>query len=164
VAAKRQKINRNSAVITHEMYLAAVAEVEGKKSKVVPAKRNPPVVIQSSSGAHNISTSSEKGADEPPLPIKEGDFVVLRLEPKGRKKFSAVYYVGHVVCSSGQKMWRINCMRRHGDSYNEYIFPDAPDSDIYFTDEIVHILSSPKLSRSVHIFPDNLSVYHSGLR
>jgi hypothetical protein len=86
------------------------------------------------------------------LPIAPLTFVVVRLQPT-RKKAKPVFFVGYVISGGEGRLWRIQCMRRHGEAINQFIFPSEDDIDMYSYDEIVKVLPGPKIERSVHHFP-----------
>jgi hypothetical protein len=69
-----------------------------------------------------------------------------------------------VLSKSGIDLYRIQCLRRHGDSLNEFIYPNQEDIDIYSVSHIVRVLSRPKVVRGVYYFPDDFSDVISGLR
>jgi hypothetical protein len=92
-------------------------------------------------------------------------FVVVRIIPQGKKKVFPVYFVGFVICVEPGRLWRIKCMRRHRYRLNDFVFPEKEDSDLYTSDEVVKVLSEPKILRNnVHHFSDELSPFLSGLR
>jgi hypothetical protein len=94
-------------------------------------------------------------------PITPLSFVVVCLLPDGKKKMP-VFFVGHVLHAEPAKMWRIRCMRRH--RFGQFVFPTHDDIDTYCHDEIVRVLSIPKIIRGIHHFPDDFSDYASAMR
>jgi hypothetical protein len=156
-AKKRRRIQQNAAILTVEDYLVATPQPKipraNTKKSSVPLKITPcPIELSSSSSDEEVMS----------LHVSANDFVLLRLVSEGRKKSRPIFYVGLVISAAGPKMWRIKCMRRHGDSDRQFVFPDEHDIDTYLEDEIVTVLSSPKIVRNIHYFSDDFSAHLGG--
>jgi hypothetical protein len=98
-----------------------------------------------------------------PLPIERGTFVLLKLQPGGKKNAQPVFYVGSIVCRV-KNGWKIRCLRRKRGSTKCFTFPDREDESVYTDSDIVQVLESPKIMRSIHHFHEDFSVYASCLR
>jgi hypothetical protein len=47
-------------------------------------------------------------------------------------------------------------MRHHGDSQQQFDFPDEHDMDMYLEDEIVKVLNPPQIMRHIRYFSEDL--------
>jgi hypothetical protein len=56
-----------------------------------------------------------------------------------------VYHVGCIFAAVGPRMWEVKRMRRYRDNVNKFHYPTEDDDVVYLQEEIVHILSPPKL-------------------
>jgi hypothetical protein len=98
------------------------------------------------------------------LQILANDFVLLRLSTQGRKKTTQVFYVAQIVCAVGPRMWKAQCMRKYGNSSNQFVFPDKDDCDTYLEEEMEMVLSQPKVVRNIYHFSNDFSAFCSNLR
>jgi hypothetical protein len=127
------------------------------------------------------STHGESSSNLPPsstmcsptLQVKVDDFVVAKILPmpstrrRGNRK--PVFYVGYVVRSincvdKSESGWEIQCLRKHQNKSNQFIYPDENDITFYPNDDIVRILSPLKVAHRVYHFSDDLSVFASNMR
>jgi hypothetical protein len=68
------------------------------------------------------------------------------------------YYVGSVMSPVDDYKFQVQCMRRHGSlSHADFVFPSADDISIFSRDDILTILSEPKITRGMHHFSDDFS-------
>ncbi len=105
--------------------------------------------------------------------VKADDYVLVKqtLETRRGQKTNFAYYVGHamqwmnVSLDDGISGWRMKCMRRYRSSVNEFVFPCVDDISTYSLDDIIEVLSPPKVDdRGVHHFRNDLLPYVPHLR
>jgi hypothetical protein len=177
LATKRRKIHRHAAVITQEEFTHAIEEI--KSSTHTSKKKSISKPYKSPSN----TTSSEEDQEEIPLPpplavrskafaekkdrecqnSKVGDYVILQLQPDGKRKVQPVFYAGFVLRQQGED-WEISCLRRHNESVTQFYYPKREDVSLYSDGQIVMHLHEPKKVRDVYHFSDDLSQYASFLR
>jgi hypothetical protein len=95
--------------------------------------------------------------------LEINDYVLLQCVPE-KKKQQPVHFVGSVVEMKEREMWRIRCMRRQRLSINDFFFPTVPDENDYPLEDVVRVLSLPKIVRGVYSFADDLSSFSAALR
>jgi hypothetical protein len=124
IAQKRRKINQNAAVITHENFTDAVAEI--KNMRVTGKRHCHSQQIKINPVIRHEKISSSEGSDscqpEEKNTRKSGDFVVVKLVPKG-KKIKPAYYVGYVSKVVGENYTIQSLLRYSSSSCHEFIFP-----------------------------------------
>jgi hypothetical protein len=97
------------------------------------------------------------------LAIEANSYVVIRLQPNGRRSHP-VYYVGLVIGASNNS-WTIKIMKRRGSATHIFIYPSSEDVDIYSQESIMKVLISPKIVRNVYHFQEHqLEEFGSYLR
>jgi hypothetical protein len=79
------------------------------------------------------------------------DYVLLKLQPDGKKTAHPVFFVGLVV-SREKDGWKVKCMRRYRSLKTAFVFPVKDDIEIYPDSQIVKVLKMPKVERNVHHF------------
>jgi hypothetical protein len=92
--------------------------------------------------------------------VHVGDFVVVQVPITSRsvKGTMYAYYVGSVMSPVDDYKFQVQCMRRHGSlSHADFVFPSADDTSIFSRDDILTILSEPKITRGMHHFSDDFS-------
>jgi hypothetical protein len=158
IAAKRQRINQRSAVITSEDFAQAIADVQGAK-KLVGKKHSSKSmdVIKKrqriSSSSSSTSVSDAECVQHPHV----GDYVLLKLITTGKKRQPA-YYVGYVTSRNGAD-YKIQCMRRNGTASNAFYFPPESDISDFGKECIISVLHLSKENRGIYYFSDNLTQY-----
>jgi hypothetical protein len=177
----KKRINMNAAVITQEEVQVEIQQNSRVKPSAAPLKIKRKNTVSNTKAQESSDSSDSSDDDEvlysdddlssletdkmtPKIQPSQNDFVILQLIPEGRRKQKPLFYVGHIICSSGPRMWKVQCMRRYGDAINQFVFPDKEDCEIYLHDEIVKVLSSPKVAHSVYHFVDDFTPYSSSLR
>jgi hypothetical protein len=98
-----------------------------------------------------------------PLPIEADAYVVIKLLPKGKRTAHPVFYIGSVVCQEKDR-WKLQCMLRHKSSMNCFVYPVHEDIDIYPESDIIKVLKTPKVVKTVHHFSDDLSEFSHAMR
>jgi len=97
------------------------------------------------------------------LPLTPDSYVVVRVRKTTLKKESCIFHVGYVMEKEGNDKWRIKLMRRHGFSYNKFVFTEEEEILLFSVCDVLQILSSPKLVRLVHHFPGDFGQYETTL-
>jgi hypothetical protein len=85
--------------------------------------------------------------------VEVNDFHVVQVIADTRLN-TAIYYVGHII-SKEPKGYSIQCLRRYNtyaSSTNQFINPTEDDICLYQNEDIVQLLSHPKIVRGVHQF------------
>jgi hypothetical protein len=105
-------------------------------------------LITTGSATAPLTTGSSSGTAS--VHYLRGDFVVIKLGCGNR----VAHYIGTIL-QQVDDGWQIQSMRRMSTTLSRFAFPLVEDVAVYPDKDIVTLLKSPKLVRSIHHFDEN---------
>jgi hypothetical protein len=146
IAAKRRRIQQNAAVITHEEFTTLYDDIKQSSKKKVKVQTHQTATTSSD----DDGIPDPKSFPRPQVDVIADDYVIIKFLSKGKKR-NPYFYVGHVV-RQVESEFLVQCLRRHGSSCQQFVYPPRDDTHTYSLENIVCVLQPPKTFRNVYHF------------